>query len=69
MNILIYKSYRGSFEYDPKTNVFHGDVLDITDVITFQGRSIDELKNSLADSIEDYLEFCEERNKLPDQSY
>ena len=29
-------------------------------MITFQGRSIDALKQALADSVEDYLEFCAE---------
>ena len=55
MNILTYKGYQGSFEYDPEADIFHGDVLHLADVITFQGRSIDELKTAMADSIEVYL--------------
>ncbi|MBQ7607000.1 MAG: type II toxin-antitoxin system HicB family antitoxin [Desulfovibrionaceae bacterium] len=65
MNSIIYKGYRGSFEYDPEAGIFHGDVLDITDVVTFQGRSIDELRKALADYIEDYLKFCKDQGKLP----
>ena len=53
MNILNYKGYKGRFEYDPEADIFHGDVLGLADVITFQGRAIDELKQALADSIDD----------------
>ena len=63
MNILTYKGYQGSFEYDPEADIFHGDVLHLADVITFQGRSIDELKTAMADSIEVYLEYCAKKGR------
>ena len=63
MSILTYKGYQGSFEYDRDADIFHGDVLHITDVITFQGRSIDELKAALAESVEVYLEYCAAKGK------
>ncbi len=44
------------FEYDPEADIFHGEVVNLSDVITFQGRSIDDLKQALSDSVEDYLE-------------
>ena len=65
MNILTYKGYQGSFEYDPEADIFHGDVLHLADVITFQGRSIDELKTAMADSIEVYLEYCAKKGREP----
>jgi len=67
--ILTYKGYQGSFEYDPDADIFHGDVLHITDVVTFQGRSIDELKKALADSIEDYFDLCKEAEKSPQKPF
>ena len=69
MNILSYKGYQGIFEYDAEADIFHGDVINMADVITFQGRSIDELKQSLADSVEDYIEFCAEKGKTPEKPY
>ena len=69
MSILTYKGYQGSFEYDPEADVFHGDVLHLTDVITFQGRSIDELKIALAESIEVYLEYCAKKGKEPQKPF
>jgi predicted HicB family RNase H-like nuclease len=69
MNIMTYKGYVGKFNYDEEAEIFHGDVLELTDVITFQGNSIDELKQALADSVEDYLEFCAEQGKEPQRPY
>ena len=69
MNILSYKGYHGKFAYAPEEDIFHGEILHLADVITFQGRSIDELKQALADSIGDYLEFCTLSGKTPQKPY
>jgi len=69
MNTLTYKGYLGRFEYDPEADLFHGDVLHLADVVTFQGRSIDELKKALADSLEDYFELCAEVGKQPQKPF
>jgi predicted HicB family RNase H-like nuclease len=68
-NVLRHKNYVGRFSYDPEADLFHGEVIGTRDVITFQGRSIDELKQALRDSIEDYLEFCAAEGRAPDRSY
>jgi len=69
MSLITYKGYQGSFEYDPEADIFHGDVLHINDVITFQGRSIDELKAALADSVEVYLEYCRKKGRAPGKPF
>ena len=69
MSILTYKGYQSSFEYDPDADIFHGEVLHLNDVITFQGRSIDELKAALAESVEVYLEYCREKGRAPEKPY
>ena len=50
-------------EYDDEANNFHGEVINIRDVITFQGKSVDELRKAFEDSVEDYLAFCAEEGK------
>lgn len=69
MSMMSYKDYYGVFEYDPEADIFHGEVINLSDVITFQGRSIDELKQAIEDSVEDYLEFCAEKGKKPEKPY
>lgn len=69
MSIMCYKEYCGFFDYDPEADIFHGELLNLADVVTFQGRSIDELKAALADSVEDYLDFCAQKGKTPEKPY
>jgi predicted HicB family RNase H-like nuclease len=67
--MMEYKGYLARVEFDDAANVFHGEVINIRDVITFQGQSVDELHQALADSVEDYLAFCAERGEEPDQPF
>jgi predicted HicB family RNase H-like nuclease len=64
-----YKGYIGKVEYDEKSETFFGKVINIKDIITFQGKSVSELKRAFKDSIEDYLDFCKERNEEPDNPF
>ncbi|WP_013503303.1 type II toxin-antitoxin system HicB family antitoxin, partial [Rhodopseudomonas palustris] len=65
MTTMSYKDYTATVEYDADAEIFHGEVADTRDVITFQGKSIAEMKKALAGSIEDYLAFCKERGEEP----
>lgn len=67
--MMEYKGYVGKVEFDDEAGIFHGEVLDTRDVITFQGQSVDELKTAFQGSIDDYLAFCEERGEEPDKPY
>lgn len=69
MNTMTYKGYEAVVEYDEDAELFHGEVLNLRDVITFQGQSVAELKRAFADSIEDYLAFCKERGEEPEKPY
>lgn len=68
-NIIKYKNYTGSIEFDDENNFFHGEVINMRDVITFQGKSIAELRKALKDSIEDYLDFCKKRKEDPEKPF
>ncbi|WP_428558508.1 MAG: type II toxin-antitoxin system HicB family antitoxin [Solidesulfovibrio sp. DCME] len=69
MNAMTYKGYTGTFEFIPDDNEFHGRVMGIRDVIHFSGSSVDELRQALADSVDDYLEMCEQAGKTPEKPY
>ena len=64
-----YKGYLGHAEFDDEANSFHGEVINIRDVITFQGRSVDELRQAFEDSVADYLAFCAKRGEEPEQPF
>ena len=67
--MLEYKGYTGHVEFDDDAGIFHGEVLDTRDVITFQGKNVKELRKAFRDSVDDYLEFCAERNEEPDKPF
>jgi predicted HicB family RNase H-like nuclease len=64
-----YKGYLAHAEFDDEANVFHGQVINIRDVITFQGESVDELRQAFEDSVEDYLAFCAERGEEAERPF
>ncbi|KAF0109832.1 MAG: protein encoded in hypervariable junctions of pilus protein cluster [Chloroflexi bacterium] len=64
-----YLDYEAVVEYDENARVFHGEVLHIRDVITFQGATVDELEQSFHESVDDYMAFCAERGESPEKPY
>ena len=67
--MMEYKGYVGKVEFDDEAGIFHGEVLDTRDVITFQGQSVDELKTAFQESIDDYLAFCKQRGEEPNKPF
>jgi predicted HicB family RNase H-like nuclease len=64
-----YKGYVAEVEFDEKAGLFHGEVINLRDVITFEGKTVDELRQAFQDSVDDYLEFCAERGEEPEKPY
>lgn len=64
-----YKGYTSLIEFDDELNIFHGEVIGLKDIITFQGTSVEELEKEMAESIEFYLSWCKERGKEPEKPY
>ncbi len=64
-----YKGYIGKVEFDDEAGIFHGEVINTHDVITFQGDCVADLRQAFIDSIEDYLEFCASRGEKPEKPF
>jgi predicted HicB family RNase H-like nuclease len=67
--MMEYKGYLSQIAFDSDADIFHGEVVNIRDVITFQGKSVEGLKQAFKDSVDDYLEFCAERGEEADQPF
>ena len=67
--MMEYKGYLGRVEYDDEAGVFHGEVINLRDVITFQGETVQELRAAFQESVDDYLAFCAERGEAPERPY
>jgi predicted HicB family RNase H-like nuclease len=66
---MTYKGYQATVDLDEEAGVFHGEVINTGDVITFQGASVKELKRAFEDSVEDYLDFCASRGEDPEKPF
>lgn len=67
--MMEYKGYIGKVELDSEAGIFHGEVINVRDVITFEGISVEALNQALRDSVDDYLEFCASRNEEPEKPF
>ncbi|EHQ04908.1 type II toxin-antitoxin system HicB family antitoxin [Leptonema illini] len=67
--MMEYKGYIGTVEFDADARIFHGDVINTRDVITFQGKTVDEIEHAFRESIDDYLEWCAVEGVDPEKPY
>ena len=56
--MMEYKGRLGRVAYDDEAGIFHGEVINLRDVITFQGETVQELRTAFQESVDDYLVFC-----------
>lgn len=62
-----YKGYTGKAELDEDSDILHGRVQNIESIVTFEGDSIEEINQAFRDSVDDYLQWCEELGQAPEE--
>ena len=67
--MMEYKGYIGKVEIDDEAGILHGEVINIRDVITFEGVTVDEVHKAFQESVDDYLEFCAQRGESPEKPF
>ncbi len=67
--MMRYKGYYGRVDYDSEAKIFHGELVGMRAVITFQGTTVEELETAFKDSINDYLDWCKKRKKQPENPF
>jgi len=55
--MMEYKGYFAKVEFDDEADISHGEIINLRDVVTFQGQTVEQLHKAFRDSIDDYLEF------------
>lgn len=68
-NLLAYKNYNGTVEYSSEDNCLFGKVIGLKSLISYEGNSIQELKQDFENAIDEYLADCNERGLVPEQPY
>lgn len=69
MNTIEYMNYHAHISFDSEIEMFMGRVLNAGDIITFYGKSVEELNREFKASIDDYLLFCKEKGIKPTKPY
>jgi predicted HicB family RNase H-like nuclease len=62
---LSYKGYIGSVRFSADDNVFFGKVEGINDLVTFEGGTVQELKDAFHYMVDEHLKDCARENILP----
>ena len=68
-DVLTYKGFIGSVHFNAGDKVFHGRIEGIDDLVTFEGRSVDELLEAFHSEVDDYIKLCKEHGKESLRSY
>jgi predicted HicB family RNase H-like nuclease len=55
--------------YHPGPRLTLGRIEGIEDLVTFEGRGVDELKKAFREAVEDYIDLCRAAGKTPHRSY
>ena len=66
---ITYKGFIATVHYNADDEIFYGKIEEIDDLISFEGKSVSELKKAFINAVEDYLEVCKKYNKPVMKSY
>ncbi len=67
--MMEYIGYVGKVEMDDEVGILHGEVINIRDVVTFEGQTVEEVQQAFRESVDDYLLFCQERGEEPEKPF
>jgi predicted HicB family RNase H-like nuclease len=68
-NYLHYKNYTGSVEFSEEDAVFHGKVIGIKALISFEGDSVSAIIDDFHKAVDEYLKFCTHSGKEPEKPF
>ncbi len=68
-DILQYKDFIGSVHFSAEDGVFFGKLEGISDLVTFEGTNVDEIKGAFQEAVDDYIDICKETGKPMQKSY
>lgn len=66
MKLLKYKGYIGEIQISIEDDVLYGKLLYISALVSYEGRSIEEIKHSFEEAVDDYLETCQANGCEPE---
>lgn len=66
-NMMEYKGYLGSGNYNDEDEVFYGKVEHIRSLISYEGHDVESLAVSFHEAVDDYLLLCQKNDTEPEK--
>lgn len=64
--MMAYKGYFGSVHYDDHDQVFCGKLEFIHALVSYEGTDVKSLRRAFEGAVDDYLEFCRQTDRQPE---
>ena len=68
-NYIHYRDYVGNIEFSEEDEIFHGKIIGLKNLISFEGDSVKTLTEDFHNAVDEYLEFCELNGKKPEKPF
>ena len=68
-NLIKYKDYYGSVEFDEEDMIFFGKVQFVRALISYEGQTAKEIVMAFHEAVDDYLHVCQKRNIEPEKPF
>lgn len=59
-DLMSYRSYEGTAEISLADNCLYGKIFGITDLVSYEGKTVKALKKAFAKAVDDYIETRQE---------
>lgn len=66
MNLLKYKGYIGDIQASIEDDVLYGKLQYISALVTYEGKTVDELNRAFQQAVDDYLQTCKDQGCQPE---
>ncbi len=68
-DIITYKEFIGSVHYNADDRIFYGKIEGVSDLVTFEGATVDELESAFHYMVDQHIADCENEGKPESKSY
>ncbi|NEQ63673.1 MAG: type II toxin-antitoxin system HicB family antitoxin [Moorea sp. SIO4A1] len=68
-NLMKYKEYLGSVNYNDEDEILYGKVEYIRSLISYEGQDVESLRASFHEAVDDYLELCQLKGIEPEKPF
>jgi predicted HicB family RNase H-like nuclease len=69
MNTLEYDKFVGSVNFSEEDDVFFGKIEGVNALVTFEGKTVTELRKAFKNAVDDYLGYCKLKGIDPNKTY